>query len=72
MKNMLTILSEKPLIGASAGFASSLLVTSKEFLTDEGILQIVQISGIWIGFMIALLTGMIKLLELFRAVRRKV
>lgn len=71
MKNMLTILSEKPIIGASSGFASSLLVATKDFFTDEGVLQFVQISGIWIGFMIAILTGLLKLLELFRAVRKK-
>lgn len=71
MKNMFSILSERPAIGAASAFISSFIIATKDFLTDQGVLQVVQITGIWLGFMIAILTALLKLIELFREVRGK-
>lgn len=68
---MLTILSERPAIGAVSAFASSFLIGAKDFLTDKGVLEVVQISGIYLGFFIAILTAILKMIEISRASRSK-
>lgn len=72
IQNMINHLSEHPQIGVISGFSSGgLMLTIQTFLTDENTLKIIAACGVWLGFMIAIMTAFIKLFELFRILRKK-
>ncbi len=71
INRMINHLQEKPLIGIIAGFAGTFFASLKEFVTNDSTLDGLRIAGIWLGFMIALLTGLIKIIELLKLVRSK-
>lgn len=71
MKSMTKTLSEHPVIGIASGLLSSLILALKDFFTDEGILYVIQILGVWLGILIVILTAMIKIIELFGMIRRE-
>lgn len=72
INKMINYLSDHPQIGAICGFSSGgLMLTIQTFLTDENTLKIIAACGVWLGFMIAIMTALIKLFELFKIFRRK-
>lgn len=68
---MIETLQNKPVIGIIAGFSSGGFATLRSFLTDSEVLGTITIAGVWLGFIIAILTGLIKIIELVRLVRKK-
>lgn len=68
---MITTLQNKPAIGIISGFSSAAFSVLKDFLTDDGVLKMVSICGIWLGFIVAILTGIVKIFEILEKVRAK-
>lgn len=56
-------LNEKPIIGIISGFSSGILLTIQGFLTDESILKIVAGLGAIAATSVAIITLVIKLIE---------
>lgn len=69
--HMITYLQNKPIVGVIAGFSSGIFATLREFLTDDSVIKNITVAGVWLGFMIAILTGIIKSIELIRIVKGK-
>jgi hypothetical protein len=63
IKQFYCYLQEKPWIGMASGGGSGFLGTIYHFMTDDIILKIVSSAGIWIGFIVALVTGIGKIRE---------
>lgn len=66
---MITTLQNKPIIGIISGFSVPIFASVKTFLTNDIVLKSVSICGIWIGFFIAVLTGIIKIFEVMEKIR---
>ena len=67
-KYMFSTLTEKPFIGMASGFGSGMLLTVQHFVTDEKILPIVGAMGVWGGAIVALLTVILKTIEVFEKI----
>lgn len=63
---MIDTLQHKPIIGIVGGFSGTIFAGIKAFLTDDAVLNGISVCGIWIGFFIALLTFVIKIVEVLR------
>jgi uncharacterized membrane protein len=59
----------KPTIGMVSGFGSGILLSIQQFVTDENILKIVAGVGIFLGAMVAFLTVILKLIEVFQKLK---
>lgn len=59
-------LSHHPYIGMASGFGSGLFLIITSFFTDESVIKVIGICGVWLGFIIAVLTLFIKLFEIMR------
>lgn len=68
---MITYLQDKPIIGIIGGFSGTFFATVKDFLIDDTTVKMVSVMGIYIGFFIAALTGIIKIIQLLRLVKNK-
>lgn len=68
---MIETLQNKPVIGIIAGFSSGAFATVRSFLTSSEVISNVTIAGVWLGFIIAILTGLIKIIELIRLVKKR-
>lgn len=70
-KHMIETLQHKPVIGIISGFSVGGFTTLGDFFTNQGVLTNISIIGAWLGFMIVILTGLIKIIELVKLVRKK-
>lgn len=62
-------ISEHPHIGAIGGLGSGIFLAISSFFTDEAIIKAIGVSGVWMGFFIALLTIIIKLFDTIKALK---
>lgn len=58
-------LADKPQIGMFSGFGSGAILSIQIFITDESLLKLVAACGVWLGALVALVTLIIKSIELF-------
>lgn len=63
---MFTYINNKPQTGVIAGIGSGLIYFIKTLLTDDLILKVVAGIGIWIGLVVALLTMVLKVIEILK------
>lgn len=71
IKRMITYLQNKPIIGIIGGFSGTFFATIKDFLIDDTTVKMVSIMGVYIGFFIAILTGIIKIIQVLRLAKEK-
>jgi hypothetical protein len=71
IKLMINYLSDNPHVGAISGISSGVFLTITNFLTDETVLKMIGACGVWLGFIIAIMTGIIKLYELMKLLKIK-
>lgn len=59
-------LQAKPRVGMLSGGVSGFLGATYNFITDEKILKLVSALGIYMGFLVALMTGIAKAYSLIK------
>lgn len=57
-------LSDHPQIGAFSGLGSGVFLAITSFFTNEAVIKNIGICGVWLGFIIAVMTVFIKIFEL--------
>jgi hypothetical protein len=60
-------LSDHPQIGLFSGFGSGLFLAITSFFTNEAVIKAVGICGVWLGFLIAIMTVFIKFFEFIKS-----
>jgi len=68
---MTTTLQKHPIIGVIAGFGSSLISNLSDFFTNSSVLKIASLFGFWVGILIAVITLVLKSLELIHVLQRR-
>ena len=68
---MTTTLQKHPVIGIIAGFGSSLFSALGDFFTNGSVLKVASNIGFWAGIMIAIITLLLKFLELVHVLQRR-
>lgn len=69
---VLEIFAERPVIGMAGGFGSGILMSAQSLVSDEKVLQTVSNIGIYCGVLVAMLTVVLKAMELVDAIRKRV
>lgn len=68
---LVTYLQAHPIIGMLSAWAGAGMGFIMNVFTSDATLRLIGMSSIYVGFFVGLLTGLIKLIELFRLVRKK-
>lgn len=68
---LLDYLTEKPGIGIASGFGSGMLAVVQPAFADENLLHLVAALGVWGGALVAGLTLVLKAIELFDVLRKR-
>lgn len=66
---MITYLQNKPAVGAIGGFMGGFFGAALDFMTNDKVLHGISICGIWMGFLIAFVTIIVKIIELLEKVK---
>lgn len=59
-------LSDHPQVGLISGFGSGIFLAITSFFTNEAVIKGIGICGVWLGFLIALMTVFIKMFEFIK------
>lgn len=68
---LVTYLSDHPHVGAISGFGSGVFMSANGFFMDEGILRIISVFGVWMGFLIATMTIIIKAFDFYKFLEKR-
>lgn len=70
-RNMIAYLQNHPIVGSIAAFTGSGIAFLTNILTDEATIKTIGIMSVYIGFFIGILTGILKLIELYQKIAKK-
>lgn len=68
---MVNYLQNHPLIGSLSSIGGTVLAFGTNVLTSDTTIRAVGVMSLYVGFLVGVLTGIIKLIELFRMVKNK-
>lgn len=71
IKMMFDYLSDKPIIGMISGLGSAGMLMIQSSSADESVLSAVAALGVFGGTAVAILTGLLKMIELYDVITRR-
>lgn len=70
-KHMVNYLQTHPIIGSISSIGGAVIASATSVLTADTTVRLIGIASLYVGFGVGILTGIIKLIELFRLIKKK-